>query len=548
MNVKTEKRCGCRDPETKKKYPRGGCPRIEDRGHGTWAWRIWVPSELVPLVGKKEISGSGCRTKRDAEKAADEAVGNIRAGQQHVGRLTVGQYLDEWLEGKRRLRPSARRTYESHLRVHLKPWLGKVPLVGLRADHIDKAFRQIEAAGASKPQPTGPATIERIRDTLRNALNDAVDRRLIPFNPVRGVELPEYSQPEIEPWEAHEVGTFLDEASTDRLAAMWELIGLHGVRRGEACGASWPGLDTERSVLTIGQQITESGGQHGVWAPKTRSGRRKVDLDSTTLGSLLAHRIAQDSERDDIGPAWDNGTLPNEHGEPVHLEGLIFTRPDGQYLRPGYVSARMQVIARRAGLLGAVRAAAQAEARTLAVGVRQRDIDPRGTWTLYVDRVPVGEVTVTGVTRLRGNGALLDLAVPLAGDVPARAELGRGLLSRRRLHDLRHSSASIQLSEGIDLALVSKRLGHSSPAITGALYAHLLRPAGQRAAETVAKAVPRSARSGHPLGTDAVLGSGDASPRQSGEANLLVESGGRGIRTHDEVAPIAVFKTAAIGH
>ena len=26
------------------------------------------------------------------------------------------------------------------------------------------------------------------------------------------------------------------------------------------------------------------------------------------------------------------------------------------------------------------------------------------------------------------------------------------------------------------------------------------------------------------------------------------ESGGRGIRTHDEVAPIAVFKTAAIGH
>ncbi len=30
--------------------------------------------------------------------------------------------------------------------------------------------------------------------------------------------------------------------------------------------------------------------------------------------------------------------------------------------------------------------------------------------------------------------------------------------------------------------------------------------------------------------------------------NLQVTSGGRGIRTHEELAPLAVFKTAAIGH
>ncbi|MDT3445159.1 tyrosine-type recombinase/integrase [Pseudofrankia sp. BMG5.37] len=62
---------------------------------------------------------------------------------------------------------------------------------------------------------------------------------------------------------------------------------------------------------------------------------------------------------------------------------------------------------------------------------------------------------------------------------------------RRRNHDLRHSSASIQLDQGIDITLVSKRLGHSSTTITGTLYAHLLRSTGQRAAETVANAIPR---------------------------------------------------------
>jgi hypothetical protein len=43
-------------------------------------------------------------------------------------------------------------------------------------------------------------------------------------------------------------------------------------------------------------------------------------------------------------------------------------------------------------------------------------------------------------------------------------------------------------------------------------------------------------------------------PRERAAKNLLPrrirrsEGGGRGIRTHDELALIAVFKTAAIGH
>jgi len=486
----TTRTCGVRGKQFGKR-----CPKLKGRKpHGKWSWRIEVPGELVPLVGRTQLRGSGFDTKDAAEQDAEDQLAKVRAGQKHVGTLTVGEYLDQWLESKRRLRPTARRSYESHIRLHLKPWLGKVPLSGLRADHIDRAFRQIEAAGAGKPRPTGPATIERIRDTQRNALNDAANRRLISFNPVAGVELPEYTRPEVEPWEAHEVGAFLDEAATDRLAAMWELIALHGVRRGEACGAAWPGLDPDLSVLTISQQITESGGRHGVWPPKTRSGKRKIDLDPTTLGSLLAHRLTQDAEREKACGAWVNGTLPNQHGKPVALSGLMFTRPDGRYLPPEYVSQRMQTIARRAGLLATVRLPAPAQTGHVVVGALQRDRDPIGKWTLYVDREPAGTVTVTAATRLRGNRSRLDLAEPLTADLAAGAELGRGLLSRRRLHDLRHASASIQLQEGIDLALVSKRLGHSSPAITGALYAHLLRPAGQRAAVAVANAVPRSVR------------------------------------------------------
>ncbi|MCM3883064.1 tyrosine-type recombinase/integrase [Frankia sp. R82] len=160
----------------------------------------------------------------------------------------------------------------------------------------------------------------------------------------------------------------------------------------------------------------------------------------------------------------------------------------------------MQVIARRVGLCTALVRPADRGATTLTVGRRHRP--PEGAWTVYRDREPCGEVTVLGCTRRRGAGAVLHLAGPLPFDLAAGVELGDDLLPRQRLHGLRHSNASIQIREGVDLALISKRLGHSNPSITARLYAHLLRSTGQAVAETVVRAVPRRVmRPSHPQST-----------------------------------------------
>ncbi|MFC1468826.1 tyrosine-type recombinase/integrase [Rhodococcus qingshengii] len=63
-----------------------------------------------------------------------------------------------------------------------------------------------------------------------------------------------------------------------------------------------------------------------------------------------------------------------------------------------------------------------------------------------------------------------------------------------RLHDLRHGQASLLLAAGIDLTIVSKRLGHSSIAITADTYCHLLAGVDSKAAEAAAGLVPRSNR------------------------------------------------------
>lgn len=50
----------------------------------------------------------------------------------------------------------------------------------------------------------------------------------------------------------------------------------------------------------------------------------------------------------------------------------------------------------------------------------------------------------------------------------------KSTLPRIRLHDLRHTHASILLKAGVPVKVVSERLGHSSPAFTMTVYQHVL--------------------------------------------------------------------------
>ncbi|MDO8122323.1 site-specific integrase [Isoptericola sp. b490] len=58
----------------------------------------------------------------------------------------------------------------------------------------------------------------------------------------------------------------------------------------------------------------------------------------------------------------------------------------------------------------------------------------------------------------------------------------RAGLPPMRFHDQRHLSASVMISAGVPIEVVSKLLGHSSVAVTSSVYSHLLRPAGFDAA------------------------------------------------------------------
>lgn len=63
-----------------------------------------------------------------------------------------------------------------------------------------------------------------------------------------------------------------------------------------------------------------------------------------------------------------------------------------------------------------------------------------------------------------------------------------------RLHDLRHTAASLALQAGADLKVVSDQLGHSSIVLTADTYISVLPPLALKAAEATAKLIAKAGR------------------------------------------------------
>jgi Phage integrase, N-terminal SAM-like domain len=126
----------------------------------------------------------------------------------------VGEWLEEWLTAKKKLRPGTVRSYSGHISLYLKPHLGHIPIDRLRVtdiasmfDHIEElndAIAEARASGSPAARAAvkgrrrvGPATCQRIRATLRSALSTYMRQHpgALPANAASLVELPPGTRP-----------------------------------------------------------------------------------------------------------------------------------------------------------------------------------------------------------------------------------------------------------------------------------------------------------------------------------------------------------------
>jgi len=314
------------------------CPKVD----GRWAphkcrgaWSYTIDGDRDATGKRRQLVKGGFATKRDAQLALQRRLTELQSGIDVPGRLSIGEYLGEWITARRDLRPSTAKAYREHVTNYLVPALGTVLLRDLRVRHVD-AFLS-ELIRPERERPLSAATVRRIYATLRKALNDAVARRLIAYNPALHVHLPREWRDPVQVWTPEQVAHFLDAAEDDRLHALFHLVAMTGLRRGEVIGLRWSDVDLEQGSLHVAQAAVQFGGRVVIGPPKTRSGRRLVPLDALTVQVLRDHQRRQQQDRRHWGPAWQD-------------TGLVFTREDGSLLSPELVSRRFRHISQQAGL------------------------------------------------------------------------------------------------------------------------------------------------------------------------------------------------------
>ncbi len=179
------KRCGCTDGKTGRQFA-GRCPRLAEPGHGSWYDAV----QVTTVGGRKARYRRGGFPTREAAVAARQAIIDGPAGQAAAEAWTVARWLRYWLaQAEPHLRPSTSQGYRAHIDRYLIPSIGRITLAGLTGKRLQACFSLLARQRTSKGTLIAPATVDRIRATLRSALNAAVREGLMACNPLDQVRL-----------------------------------------------------------------------------------------------------------------------------------------------------------------------------------------------------------------------------------------------------------------------------------------------------------------------------------------------------------------------
>jgi integrase len=105
--------------------------------------------------------------------------------------------------------------------------------------------------------------IRAVHRVLRSSLNEAVRRRRLTTNPLQVARPPRAVQVEVEPLTVEECQRVLIAAQATMHPARWSLALSLGLRQGEALGLFWSDLDLDDGVLRVRRAVQRHTWEHG---------------------------------------------------------------------------------------------------------------------------------------------------------------------------------------------------------------------------------------------------------------------------------------------
>ncbi|HEY5980726.1 MAG TPA: site-specific integrase [Microlunatus sp.] len=419
------KRCQCRDAEGR---------RVKQcrKAHGSWFFVIDIGYDLQTRK-RRQVTRSGFRTRDEAEEAMTKSLAALDAGSWTNDRgLKLGDWLDSWLKDIADRKRAAKTVagYRAHITNFWKPQLGHIRLRDLRRAHIDTALRVLGRRQQAGKQKGNVGSHVEIRssatiDSYRRTLRSALAAAV-----------------------RRDIITY--NPASGRIDAIPSRN--EADDQGDELGI-WEPEETARFLSRVSSDRLAAMYELAAYVGLRRGelcGLRWSDVDPDGKGLRIRQTIVELSRSQARPGDLTCPTCAREH------VGRHFKRPKS---RAGRRWVPLAEPARDA--LARHRAAQDNERADFGSDYLEHDLV-----FCAIDGDPLRPDVITRQFNEHAKACKLPLI---------------------RLHDLRHGACSLMISGGVPIEVVQMILGHSSPAVTRTVYAHLMRKATADQVEAATK-------------------------------------------------------------
>ncbi len=263
---------------------------VRETSPNKWEIRVYLGTD--PMTGRPRYKSKTvvATSRRAAQHRADEIASEVRRGDWVGSEMTFGELASRWLDlRKPDWAPGTYVAYETLLRLHAIPLIGKVPIAKLRTMDIDAVHSRARKSLQS-------TSVRKLHNAIRGVVDQGMRWQLVGVNVADRATVPPCPAVQRATATVDDVTKIIEAVADDSaFATLLHLAASTGARRGELLALTWGriALDdgnprimiTHSGVIDEGEVVVKDG---------TKTHRaRVVSLDEDSVTRLRAHRLSQ---------------------------------------------------------------------------------------------------------------------------------------------------------------------------------------------------------------------------------------------------------------
>jgi len=267
---------------------------IYKRRDGRWEARLNIGYDVDGKTKYKYIYADSYKEVKHKKKLAELEIFNLENAENNLNSkqkksiITFEMAARDWLRTKQiGTKDSTLSNYDSLLKKHILPLLGKYPLFKMNTEFIEGFLNKLLSSGrADGKGGLSPATVQMILAVIKGVFKHANAKYICDFDRIK-IKKDEKSAKTLTSQEQMKLAQSLCE-NIDNIKLGVLLCLTTGIRVGELCALRWENIDLAEETLFIKQTMqrvgntTKSNGKAKtkviITSPKSKSAVRKIPI------------------------------------------------------------------------------------------------------------------------------------------------------------------------------------------------------------------------------------------------------------------------------